>query len=165
MIENTISRNKFLKLLAKISAIFYIGTKTIGCAAHGDIPRLKGISEDNYLSFHGIQKVFLEGNPIEDFDLGIALDNYVYGHPYPIETEDIILFLAGIPSSTLVALALDFSFTPLSKLDKDEMEKRLLSWKTSSLSMKRGLFSILRQFSFTLLSSDKKFQAFMGYNS
>lgn len=165
MIENTISRNKFLKLFAKVSAVLYIGSKTIGCAAHGNIPKLKGISENDYLGFHAIQKVFLEGNPVSDFDLGLALDNYVYGHPYPIETEDLILFLAGIPSSTLIAFALDFSFTPLSELNKDEMEKRLLSWKTSSLVMKRGLYSILRQFSFFLLSSDKRFQTYMGYNA
>jgi hypothetical protein len=165
MIENTISRNKFLKLFAKVSAVLYIGSKTIGCAAHGNIPKLKGISENDYLGFHAIQKVFLEGNPVPDFDLGLALDNYVYGHPYPIETEDLILFLAGIPSSTLIAFALDFSFTPLSELNKDEMERRLLSWKTSSLVMKRGLYSILRQFSFFLLSSDKRFQTYMGYNA
>lgn len=135
----------------------------MGCSQVEGIPNLKGLSPDEYLSFRGIQKVFLVGNPIEDFDLGLALDNYVYGHPYPIETEDLIRFLAGLPSSTLIAFALNFSFTPLSKLEPVEMEKRLLGWKTSSLGMKRGLYSILRQISFFLLSSDKRFQQYMGY--
>lgn len=165
MIDSTFTRSHFFKISAKVFAVFYIGSKTMSCSQAEGMPNLKGLSPDEYQSFRGIQKVFLDGNPIEDFDLGLALDNYVYGHPYPIETEDLIRFLAGLPSSILIAFALDFSFTPLSKLEPDEMEKRLLSWKTSSLGMKRGLFSILRQFSFFLLSSDKRFQQYMGYNA
>ncbi|MCC5815263.1 MAG: hypothetical protein JJT78_10935 [Leptospira sp.] len=164
MFESEISRSKFIKLIAKFAAVFFVGSQTINCSRDG-IPPLKGISESDYEGFVGIQKVFLDGNPVQDFDLGVALDNYIYGHPYPIETEDLIRFLAMVPSSTAIALFLDFSLTPLSSLDKDSMEKRLLSWKTSSLALKRGLYSILRQFSFFLLSSDKKFQQFMSYNS
>jgi hypothetical protein len=165
MIEKIIPRSKFFRILVKVSAVFYIGSKTIGCSAQENIPALKGIDKNHYLGFRGIQKVFLDGNPIQDFDLGIALDDYIYGHPYPIETEELILFLAGIPSSVLIAIALDFSITPLSSLDPKEMEKRLLGWKNSSLAMKRGLFSILRQFSFFLLSSNKQFQKQIGYHS
>jgi hypothetical protein len=165
MIDVAYTRSHFLKLTAKVFAILFIGSKTTGCATAEGLPNLKGISPAEYFSFRGIQKVFLDGNPIPDFDLGIALDNYIYGHPHPIETEDLIRFLAGLPSSVFISIALDFSLTPLSKLEPVEMEKRLLGWKKSSLAMKRGLYSILRQISFFLLSSDKRFQQFMGYNA
>lgn len=164
MIEAELSRSKFLRLIAKCAGLFLVGSQAMNCSG-SDIPPLKGISESDYKGFVGLQKVLLDGNPVEDFDLGVALDNYIYGHPYPIETEDLIRFLAMVPSSSAVAFFLDFSFTPLANLAPDAMERRLLSWKTSSLQMKRGLYSILRQFSFFLLSSDKRFQQFMGYNS
>lgn len=164
MLDSQISRNRFLRNTAKLFAIFWIGSKTIGCSGSEDIPPLKGISESDYRGFRGMQKVFLKGNPISDFDLGLSLDRYIYGHPYPIETEDLIRFLAMVPSSSLIAM-MDFSLTPLSNLSPEDMEKRLLGWKNSSLKMKRGLYSILRQFSFFLLSSDKKFQEYMGYNA
>lgn len=163
MIEAEISRNRFLKILAKLVAIFWIGSHTTGCKGNLNTPPLKGISEEDYHAFRGIQRLFLEGNPVSDFDLGLSLDQYIYGHPYPIETEDLIRFLATVPSSYLIAMVFDFSFTPLSQLDRDKMEKRILSWKTSGLAMKRGLYSILRQISFFLLTSDKRFQQYMGY--
>jgi hypothetical protein len=165
MFEAQLSRSKFLKLLAKISALIFIFSKTTGCSPSKPTPALKGIDPVDYHSFRAIQEVFLKGNPIPDFDLGLALDQYIYGHPYPIETEDLIRFLASLPSSILIAFAFDFSFTPLANLSPEEMERRLLGWKSSSLAMKRGVFSILRQFSFFLLTSDKRFQQYMGYQA
>ncbi len=165
MFESQISRNRFLKFLAKIFGIISLASQVENCSKKGNIPRLKGISENDYLGFRGIQKLFLEGNPVEDFDLGLALDEYIYGGHYPIETEDLIRFLAMIPNSVAISLALDLSLTPLAQLDRNSMEKRVLGWKNSRLAMKRGLYSILRQFSFFLLTSDKRFQEYMGYRS
>ncbi|WCL49414.1 hypothetical protein [Leptospira sp. GIMC2001] len=165
MFEAEISRSKFLKYLMQISTISFFAIKTTGCGTDRPTPRLKGLSEVDYQSFRSLQEVILDGNPIEDYDLGLSLDNYLYGHPTPTENEDVVLFLAGIPSSILIAIALDFSLTPLANLDKEAMDKRLQSWKHSTLVMKRGIYSILRQFSFFLLTSDKRFQEYMGYRS
>lgn len=133
------------------------------CKRPQEIPRLLGISSEEYRGFRSIQDVFLAGCPLPSFDLGLALDRYIYGHPHPIDTENLLRFLAGIPSSRLVAFLLDFSGTPLSELDPPQRERRLLSWKTSGFRLKRGLFSILRQISFFLVSSDKGIQRIMGY--
>lgn len=160
-----IPRSRFLKLTASVFIALGLSSTMQNCKPKDGIPRLKGISEDDYIGFRGLQTLFLEGCPIPDFDLGIALDEYIYGKAYPIETESLIRFLASIPNSVVIAMALDFSPTPLAQLSREDMEKRVLGWKNSSLAMKRGLYSILRQFSFFLLTSDKRFQEYMGYKA
>ncbi|WP_425460630.1 hypothetical protein [Leptospira idonii] len=159
----TLSRNRFLKFTLKCFALTAVSLKGVNCGPGVVTPPLRGISTEEYHNFRALQEVFLQDCPIPEFDLGLALDNYVYGHPYPIETESVIQLLASVPSSVLAALALDFSFTPLAKLSPEERINRLLSWKTSSLGIKRGVYSILRQISFFLLSSDKQYQKFVGY--
>ncbi|GBF51393.1 hypothetical protein LPTSP4_29290 [Leptospira ryugenii] len=159
----TLSRNRFFKFTLKCIALTTISLKGVNCGPGLSTPKLRGISEEAYHNFRALQEVILDENPIKDFDLGLALDQYIYGHPYPLETEDVLLLLTSIPSSYLVALALDFSFTPLVKLPPKERMERLMSWKKSSLAMKRGLYFILRQFSFFLLSSSKEYQQYVGY--
>ncbi|MCZ8154897.1 MAG: hypothetical protein O9264_02180 [Leptospira sp.] len=158
-----LSRNRFLKFTLKCFALTTISIKGVNCGPGLVTPGLRGISPEAYHSFRSLQEVFLKDNPITDFDLGLALDNYIYGHPYPIETESVLQLLSSIPSSILAALALDFSFTPMAKLPIEERIQRLQSWKNSSLGLKRGVYAILRQISFFLLSSDKEYQKFVGY--
>jgi len=157
------SRNRFIKFALKCFALTAISIKGVNCGPGLVTPGLRGISPEAYHNFKSLQEVFLKDSPIPNFDLGLALDNYVYGHPYPIETESVLQLLVSLPSSVLAAMALDFSFTPIAKLPPDEREKRLLSWKTSPLGLKRGVYSILRQISFFLLSSDKEYQKYVGY--
>ncbi|EMO74086.1 hypothetical protein LEP1GSC127_2223 [Leptospira kirschneri str. 200801925] len=38
-----------------------------------------------------------------------------------------------------------------------------MSWKTSSFGLKRGIYSILRQTSFFLVSKDERIQKLAGY--
>lgn len=159
----TLSRNRFLKFTLKCFALTAVSLKGINCGSGLPLPSLRGISEEEYHNFRSLQEVFLQDCPIANFDLGLALDNYVYGHPYPIDTESVIQLLASIPSSILAAIFLDFSFTPLAKLPPVERLERLKAWKTSSLGLKRGVYLILRQTSFFLLSSDKEYQKFVGY--
>ncbi len=159
----TLSRNRFLKFALKCFALTAVSLKGVNCGPGIVTPGLRGISEEAYHNFKSLQEVFLKDNPVANFDLGLALDNYVYGHPYPIETESILQLLASIPSSILAAMFLDFSFTPIAKLPPIEREKRLLSWKSSSLGLKRGVYTILRQISFFLLSSDREYQKYVGY--
>lgn len=73
------------------------------------------------------------------------------------------MLLGRIPSSTLAAFIFDFSLQSMSSLNIEEREKRLLSWKTSSLGIKRGIYSILRQTSFFLVSKDQRIQKLAGY--
>lgn len=157
------SRNSFLKLFIKMFALTALSFEGVNCGNSLVIPKLKGISKEEYFNMHAIAEIFLEGNPIPEFDIGKALDDYIYGHPSPIPTKDLIHELAGAPSSILAALILDFSLRPLVKLYKEEREKRLLGWKNSSSQMKRGLFSILRQTCMFLLGSSKDYQRSIGY--
>lgn len=92
----------------------------LGACSNGSIPRLRGLNETQYLGFKSIGEVFLKGNPILDFDLGIAADDYIYGHPTPIDTEDVLLLLGRIPSSTLAALVFDFSLQSMSSLNVEK---------------------------------------------
>ena len=161
--ESEISRNKFLKLSVKVFAITSLSLKGVNCGNSLPTPTLKGISTEEYFNMRSLAEIFLEGNPISEFDLGKALDDYIYGHPSPLPTKNLIHELAGAPSSLLAALILDFSFTPLVKLNREDREKRLLSWKTSSSQTKRGLYGVLRQFSMYLLSSSKEYQRSIGY--
>ncbi|EQA44734.1 hypothetical protein LEP1GSC050_3363 [Leptospira broomii serovar Hurstbridge str. 5399] len=162
LLSEKISRNVFLKFLWKSAAVTAVVLPQASCGGE-PVPQLKGLSASQYHAFRSLQEVFLQGNPLPDFDLGIAADQYIYGHPYPIETESTLQLLAFLPTSTLVALALDFSFTPLASLSKENREKRLLSWKHSSLSLKRGAYNIMRQLSFFLVSKEKSFQQLVGY--
>ncbi|WP_025183413.1 hypothetical protein [Leptospira kirschneri] len=160
-LQESISRSRFLKLILKLSAFLIL--PGLGACSNGSIPRLRGLNETQYLGFKSVGEVFLKGNPILDFDLGIAADDYIYGHPTPIDTEDVLLLLGRIPSSTLAALVFDFSLQSMSSLNVEKREKRLLSWKTSSFGLKRGIYSILRQTSFFLVSKDERIQKLAGY--
>ncbi len=162
-IQKEISRNSFLGFAIKIFAIVSFSSFGTNCSHPGNIPKLRGISEDEYMNFHALGEIFLEGNPIKNFDIGKSLDDYLYGHPYPLPTIKIVHELAEVPSSYLAALALDFSFTPLAKLSKEDRLKRLNSWKDSSSAMKRGAYSIMKQFCYFLLSSNKDYQKYVGY--
>lgn len=164
-LQEPIPRSRFLKLGLKFLAITAFVLPGMSACSTGSIPRLRGLKEDHYLSFKSIGEVFLKGNPISDFDLGVAMDDYIYGHPTPIDTEDVLLLLGLIPASRLASLALDFSFTPMIALNVEEREKRLLSWKNSSLNLKRGAFSIMRQIAFFLVSKDKRIQKLAGYEA
>jgi len=162
-IEKAFSRNTFLKNGLKIIALFSFSIPAQNCVQTGKGPSLRGISEEEYFNFHALGEIFLEGNPIKDFDIGKSLDDYLYGHPYPLTTIKIVHELAGVPSSYIVSLALDFSLTPLAKLSKEDRLKRLNSWKDSSNAMKRGAYSIMKQFCYFLLSSNKEYQKYVGY--
>jgi hypothetical protein len=71
--------------------------------------------------------------------------------------------LAGAPSSYLAAIVLDGSMTPLVKLSRADREARMLGWKKSDNIMKRGLYNILRQTTFFLLSSSPVLPRYAGY--
>lgn len=164
-LDKDLSRNTFLKLSIKAFAITALSIEGVNCGNSLSTPILKGISKEEYFNMQSLAEIFLEENPISDFDLGKALDDYVYGHPSPIPTKDLVHELAGAPSSILAALLLDFSLTPLVKLNKEDRIKRLLSWKNSSSQMKRGLFAVLRQTSMFLLASNKEYQKAIGYEA
>ncbi|TGK07136.1 hypothetical protein EHO59_03230 [Leptospira semungkisensis] len=161
-LEERVSRSRFLKFLFKTAAVSAILLPQVSCKS-GPVPKLHGLSDDQYWAFKSLEEVFLEGNPIQGFDLGVAADKYIYGHPYPIETESVLKLLAFLPTSTLVSFALDLSFTSLAGLSKEDREKRLLSWKSSSLSLKRGAYNIMRQLSFFLVSMEKDYSKLVGY--
>lgn len=161
-LEENVSRSRFLKFLFKTAALSAIVVPQLSCKDKS-IPKLNGLSDEQYLAFKSLEEVFLVGNPIQGFDLGVAADKYIYGHPYPIETESVLKLLAFLPTSVLVALALDFSFTPLASLSVEKREARLLSWKHSSLSLKRGAYNIMRQLAFFLVSMEKSYSQLLGY--
>ncbi len=163
--EREISRSVFLRGSIRLFALTSLTLSGVDCSPSGKVPELRGISEQEYHNINAIGEVFLSENPIPNFDLGKAFDDYVFGHPYPLDTKSTALELAGMPSSLLASIVLDGSLTPLVKLSKEDRLKRMLGWKASDNPMKRGLFNILRQTSFFLVSSSPAFAAYAGYST
>ncbi len=159
---NVYSRRSFLGAVIKIVALGSFGFVDSACQRK-EIPPLRGISSQEYLNMEALAKVFLKNNPIKNFDIGKALDNYVYGHPSPLQSRDKIHELASLPSSLLASLFLDLSFTPLVKLNIEQREKRLLAWRDSPLELKRGLYRVLHTTCFFLLGSSHDFLHYTGY--
>ncbi len=158
-------RGTFLKIALKSFAMTSLAISGVNCGSALKTPKLKGLSESEYHNMNSLGEIFLEGFEIPGFDLGLAMDHHLFGHPMPM--PDYIVSdgqeLAGAPSSRLAALVLDGSLTPLVALPPAERRARLLGWKHSSSKMKRGLFGIMRQTCFVLLSSSPKYQEFIGY--
>ena len=158
----TMSRAAFLRGSIKLFALTSLTMSGVD-RGPSSIPSLKGISAQEYRNMNAVGEVFLADSPFPDFDLGQALDDYVFGHPSPLDTKDIVRELAGAPSSYLAAIVLDGSMTPLVKLSRAEREARMLGWKKSDNIMKRGLYNILRQTTFFLLSSSPALPRYAGY--
>lgn len=163
--EHQLNRSTFLRGSIKIFALTSLTLAGVDCRPSDQIPELHGISEQEYHNINAIAEVFLTDSPIAGFDAGKAFDDYVFGHPTPLDTKSTALELAGVPSSYLASIVLDGSLTPLIKLSKEERLKRMLGWKASSNPMKRGLFNVLRQTTFFLISSSPAFVAFTGYST
>ena len=162
--EQPVTRDAFLRFSVKAFALTSLTLSGVDCSDPLSIPALRGISAQEYRNMSAVGEVFLVGSPFAGFDPGKALDDYVYGHPYPLDTKDLVRELALAPSSYLAALVLDGSFTTLVSLNREEREKRLLGWKNSGDQMKMGLFNILRQTTFYLLSSSPEYAKFAGYD-
>lgn len=162
--EQEINRSAFLRGSIKLFALTSLTLAGVDCTPR-EVPKLHGISEQEYRNINAIAEIFLIDSPVAGFDAGKAFDDYVFGHPSPLDTKDTALELAGVPSSRLASLVLDASFTPLVQLSKEDRLKRMLGWKASDNPMKRGLFNTFRQTTFFLLSSSAAFTAYTGYNS
>lgn len=161
-LESAISRKKFLSLAVKVLAITSLGSMNLGChQRHPSVP-LIGLSFEEYANMVCIQEVFLRDCPIE-FDLGIALDNYIYASENTIPSENFWKEIARLPSSYIASITLDHSIRPLAKLNPVEREERLLSWRSSINPVKRGLYQLFHQISFYLLSKNKNYQLYIGY--
>ena len=156
------SRGLFLRTALKCFGLAAFSFSLSSCR-QGPLPPLRGISPRDYDNIHSIGEIFLKGNPIKNFDIGAALDNYIYGHPSPLPTRADIHELAALPSSRLASLSLDLSFTPLSQLDPKAREERLLSWQRSNSKLKRGLYNLLCALCFFLLGSNHDFLVYTGY--
>ena len=161
----TMNRGTFLRRSLQLfaaSSIVVGGGSTLRCRAGGPLPELRGISEQEYHNMNALGEVFLGELPF-DLDLGKATDDYIYGHPSPIDVKENVHELAGVPSSWLAALLLDASFTTLVSLESADRRLRLLGWRDSDSVMKRGLFNIMKQTCFFLMSSSKEYVAMTGY--
>lgn len=166
-VETSIPRRVFLRraiqAFAATSVVVGGGSLGLQCGPGGDVPELRGISQQEYRNMRAIQEVILRGLPF-GFDLGLALDQYVYGHPHPLPTKDLVHELAGAPSSWLAALLLDGSLTTLVALPPEKREARMLKWQASDDVMQRGLYNILRQTSFFLVSMTREYNEYCGYD-
>ena len=164
-LSNEISRNAFLNGSLKVFALTSLAVGgAAGCAS--DVPELRGLSEQQYHNMNAIGEVFLKDNPLPDFDLGLAFDEYLFGKTYPLPEPALAkaLELAGVPSSILAALVLDGSFTTLVGLDVAAREERMLAWKASDSQLKRGLYNIMRGTCFYMLSSRPEWYEYCGYD-
>lgn len=162
-----IGRERFLKYAIKGFALTSVTISAARCggaaAAASPTASLQGISLQEYRNFNALAEVFLADIPFQ-FDAGLAVDRYVYGHPHPIENRAQVHELIGIPSSRLISVLLDGSFTTLVELDLKQRTERLNIWKNSGSVMKRGLFNIMRQTCFFIVSMRPELAAYAGYD-
>ena len=163
-----LNRRSFLrqsiKAFAATSLVLGGGGALQNCGGTGGpVPSLVGLSAQEYHNMNALAEVFLGELPFA-FDLGKATDDYAYGHATPLDTVDIVHELAGAPSSWLAAMLLDFSPTTLVALPVKEREARMLGWLNSGSVMKRGLYNIMKQTCFFLLSSSPEYLKLAGYN-
>ncbi|MCR9142159.1 MAG: hypothetical protein NXI24_07895 [bacterium] len=162
-----IGRERFLKYTIKAFALTSVTVSAARCgspaAAAQPGAALEGISLQEYRNFNALAEIFLADAPFE-FDAGLAVDRYVYGHPHPIENRALVHELIGIPSSRLLSVLLDGSFTTLVELSPEKRAERLNIWKNSGSKLKRGLYTIMRQTCFFIISSRPEFAAYSGYD-
>ena len=167
MFAQPIGRQRFLKGILKIAALGSVTVSAARCGspavAANPTAALKGITLQEYRSFQALAEVFLEGIPFE-FDAGLAMDRYIYGHPHPIQGKEIVHELLMVPSSRLISVLLDGSFRSMVELNLEERRERLQLWKTSRLKMKRGLYNIMRQTCFFIATSRPELNRFAGYD-
>ena len=76
-LDSNFSRNTFLKISIKVFAITALSIEGINCGRTLVTPILKGISTEEYFNMHSVAEIFLEGNPVPEFDIGKALDDYI----------------------------------------------------------------------------------------
>lgn len=126
-------------------------------------PVLKGFTQEEYHNFNSMAEVFLSGSPVPGFDAGQAMDRYIYDRQETLSTEKKVKELLAVPSSVLIALLFDLSLTPFCDLPLKERETRLLSWKNSSLTLKRTVYHAYRQGTLFMLTSSQEYQDFTGY--
>ncbi len=157
------SRSSFIGIILKTFALCSFLGKTIHCRDNPN--NLAGISTSDYQNINAIGEIFLEKNPIKNFNIGMSLDNYLYGHPQPLPNphRSNIHELINVGSSYVVSLALDFSLTPLSSLAPKERKQRLLSWRDSKSETKRSIYNLLCSLCFLLLASEPEFLRYTGY--
>lgn len=162
-----IGRERFLKYAIKTFALTSVTISAAKCGspavAAQPTAALRGISLQEYRNFNALAEVFLADVPFQ-FDAGLAVDRYVYGHPHPLENRAQVHELIGVPSSRLLSVLLDGSFTTLAELDLEKRTERLLLWKNSGSVMKRGLYNIMRQTCFFIVSMRPEFAAYAGYD-
>ncbi len=162
------SRKSFLKkiLLAKgISFFTFSFFLTNTQCQTKKTPKLRGISNQEYHNIHAIGDIFLKDHPITNFDIGKAMDDYIYGHPHPLENQSQLHELASLPSSLAASLMLDTSFQTLSDLNREDREKRLLAWKQSNSALKRGLYNLFHSFCFFLLGTSHAYLVYTKYKN
>ncbi|MEQ9362642.1 MAG: hypothetical protein RIF32_00280 [Leptospirales bacterium] len=166
-LSRPIGRERFLKYAVKIFALTSVTVNAARCGSPGAaaLPSaaLEGISLQEYRNFNALAEVFLADLPFE-FDAGLAVDRYVYGHPHPIENRSMVHELIGIPSSRLISVLLDGSFRTLVELNLEQRAERLHIWRDSGSTMKRGLYNIMRQTCFFIVSMRPEFAAYAGYD-
>ena len=155
-----ISRNRFLKLVLWTSSLGVLG---ISCRGIPEEIKLKGITAQEYENIKIFGDFFLDGFEIDDFNIGLALDDFLYGSANPHPLTDRILELVSIPSSYLASLYIDHSPVPLVHLDDEERKKRLLSWRNSRKALSGGIYSLLHTLCMTLVSADPSYQKYVGY--
>ncbi|HMY31942.1 MAG TPA: hypothetical protein PLM36_12880, partial [Leptospiraceae bacterium] len=69
-LKEDIPRSEFLRLAIKAFAITALSFEGVNCGNSLSTPTLKGISSEEYFNMRSMQEIFLEGNPIPNFDLG-----------------------------------------------------------------------------------------------
>ena len=156
--ENIISRHRFLQLSLKTSAAAFFTLNFIGCRQSPEPPvNLKKLSDKNYENITIMGDFFINETPLQNFNIGQALDDYLYGtyHPHPI--ENMVLELVSIPSSMLAMLYIDHSFTPLAQMNKKERSEIFLKWRNSPSPLQRGIYTMMHALCMTLLSQEEQY--------
>ena len=161
---NLINREKFLLLALKTSAAVYLVANSAGCVSAPKAPvALKSLSDQQYENITIIGNFFLKDIPFKHFNIGQALDKYLYGAPHPHPQEAAFRELISIPSSLLAMIYIDHSFTTLTQMNDAQREEVFLRWRTSSNHLQRGIYTLMHIVCMTLISGEDVYHAHTGF--
>ncbi|MDH4261790.1 MAG: hypothetical protein OEV78_01960 [Spirochaetia bacterium] len=161
--NNAIDRNAFLKLTLKTSALVYLAMNVTGCNLSKKAPvALKKLSDQNYENITIMGNFFIKDMPVQNFNIGQALDEYLYGAKNPHPTEKAILELVSIPSSILGMLYINKSLITLTHMNDAEKEMTFLKWRNSHDPLQRGIYTLMHKLCMSLVSGNVDYQKYTG---
>ena len=158
-----VSRSRFLRYSLKAFALTSLTLANVECSVGGVVPPLKGMTGTEYRNANFLGAYFLRGTPFSGFDVGLALDDYLFGRKDSLTIIGLIRDVLGAPSSILASVVMDFSLRTMVQLQGPELDARMEAWRNSSNELQSGAYKSFKSLVFVGVSSSQKYQDLAGY--